>query len=71
MSMTPAASKPSILVTGGAGYIDSHTCKALAHAGYVPVTYDSLEHGHRWAVQWGPLVEGDLADYSSNQGRSE
>ena len=52
----------TVLVTGGAGYIGSHTCKALAQAGYLPVTYDSLIHGHRWAVQWGPLVEGDLAD---------
>ena len=52
----------AVLVTGGAGYIGSHTCKALARAGYMPVTYDSLEHGHRWAVRWGPLVEGDLAD---------
>lgn len=52
----------AVLVTGGAGYIGSHTCKALARAGYLPVTYDSLEHGHRWAVRWGPLVAGDLAD---------
>ena len=43
----------AVLVTGGAGYIGSHTCKALANAGYTPVTYDSLVHGHRWAVQWG------------------
>jgi UDP-arabinose 4-epimerase len=52
----------SILVTGGAGYIGSHACKALARAGYHPVTYDSLELGHREAVRWGPLVEADLAD---------
>jgi len=51
-----------VLVTGGAGYIGSHTCKALALAGYTPVTYDNLSSGHRQAVQWGPLVEGDLAD---------
>jgi UDP-arabinose 4-epimerase len=55
-------SKNAVLVTGGAGYIGSHTCKALAAAGYLPVTYDNLVHGHRWAVRWGPLVEGDLAD---------
>lgn len=54
--------KPSVLVTGGAGYIGSHACKALAAAGYTPVAYDSLVYGHRWAVQWGPLVVGDLAD---------
>ena len=52
----------SVLVTGGAGYIGSHACKALAAAGYLPVTYDNLSRGHRRAVRWGPLVEGDLAD---------
>ena len=51
-----------VLVTGGAGYIGSHACKALAGAGYVPVAYDSLVYGHREAVKWGPFVEGDLAD---------
>jgi UDP-arabinose 4-epimerase len=57
-----ADTHPAVLVTGGAGYIGSHTCKALAQAGYIPVTYDSLEHGHRWAVRWGPLIEGELGD---------
>src|SRR4051812_14200445 len=52
----------SILVTGGAGFIGSHACKMLARAGYLPVTYDNLSTGHREAVQWGPLVEADLAD---------
>ena len=52
----------TVLVTGGAGYIGSHACKALARAGYVPVTYDSLVYGHAEAVRWGPFVEGDLAD---------
>lgn len=51
-----------ILVTGGAGYIGSHTCKALYAAGYMPVTYDSLVRGNKWAVQWGPLEIGDIAD---------
>ncbi len=51
-----------VLVTGGAGYIGSHTAKALARAGYEPVVLDNLSEGHRWAVQWGPLVEGDLGD---------
>jgi UDP-arabinose 4-epimerase len=50
------------LVTGGAGYIGSHACKALAGAGYLPVTYDSLVYGHEWAVKWGPLVRGDILD---------
>lgn len=52
----------SVLVTGGAGYIGSHTCKALAAAGYTPVCLDNLSLGHRWAVQWGPLVVADLLD---------
>src|SRR5438105_6042901 len=51
-----------ILVTGGAGYIGSHTCKALAKAGYEPIVYDDLSTGHSWAVKWGPLVEGDITD---------
>ncbi len=51
-----------ILVLGGAGYIGSHACKALAAAGHTPVVYDNLVFGHRWAVRWGPLEEGDLAD---------
>ncbi|HZT89330.1 MAG TPA: UDP-glucose 4-epimerase GalE [Stellaceae bacterium] len=52
----------SVLVTGGAGYIGSHACKALARAGYRPVAYDNLSRGHREAVRWGPLVEGDIGD---------
>ena len=52
----------TILVTGGAGYIGSHACKALAQAGYFPVAYDNLVYGHKWAVTWGPLVEGDILD---------
>ena len=52
----------AVLVTGGAGYIGSHACKAVARAGYRPVVYDNLSRGHREAVRWGPLVEGDIAD---------
>jgi UDP-arabinose 4-epimerase len=52
----------TVLVTGGAGYIGSHACKALARAGYLPVTYDSLVYGHRSAVKWGPLEVGDILD---------
>lgn len=51
-----------ILVTGGAGYIGSHTCKQLARSGFVPVAYDDLRRGHEWAVKWGPLERGDIAD---------
>ncbi|TCO73338.1 UDP-glucose 4-epimerase GalE [Rhodovulum euryhalinum] len=52
----------AVLVTGGAGYIGSHTCKRLAEAGYVPVAYDNLSTGHADAVRWGPLIEGDTRD---------
>jgi UDP-arabinose 4-epimerase len=52
----------AILVTGGAGYVGSHACKALAAAGFIPVTYDNLSRSHREAVRWGPLVAGDLHD---------
>jgi UDP-glucose-4-epimerase GalE len=52
----------SVLVTGGAGYIGSHACKVLARAGHDPIVFDNLSRGHREAVRWGPLVEGDLAD---------
>jgi UDP-glucose-4-epimerase GalE len=51
-----------VLVTGGAGYVGSHTCKALAERGIEPVVYDNLSRGNRWAVKWGPLEEGDIAD---------
>ena len=50
------------MVTGGAGYIGSHACKALSRSGYLPVTYDNLVFGHEWAVKWGPLERGDIAD---------
>jgi UDP-glucose-4-epimerase GalE len=52
----------SVLVTGGAGYIGSHAAKSLAASGFRPVVYDNFVYGNRWAVQWGPLVEGDIAD---------
>ena len=52
----------AILVTGGAGFIGSHTCKALRRAGFIPVTYDNLSRGNPEAVKWGPLEIGDLAD---------
>ena len=51
-----------VLVTGGAGYIGSHACKALAKAGYTPVAYDNLCFGHEWAAKWGPLERGDILD---------
>lgn len=51
-----------VLVTGGAGYIGAHACKALARAGYIPVTFDNLSTGWAAAVRFGPLVVGDLLD---------
>lgn len=55
----------SVLVTGGAGFIGSHTCKALADAGYSPVVFDNLSTGHADAVKYGPFVKGDLRDRSA------
>lgn len=52
----------SILVAGGAGYIGSHMCKALAAAGHTPITYDNLSGGHKHAVKWGPFEQGDIRD---------
>src|SRR3979411_1049911 len=55
------AREDHVLVTGGAGYIGSHTCKALRQAGFVPVVYDNLSRGNVEAVKWGELVVGALA----------
>ncbi|WP_299890641.1 UDP-glucose 4-epimerase GalE [uncultured Ruegeria sp.] len=52
----------TVLVTGGAGYIGSHACKALSQAGYTPVTYDNLITGWQDAVKFGPFEQGDLMD---------
>lgn len=54
--------KGTILVTGGAGYIGSHTCKLLHAKGYVPIVLDNLVYGHRSFVKWGPFYEGDIGD---------
>ncbi|WP_085909093.1 UDP-glucose 4-epimerase GalE [Kiloniella majae] len=51
-----------VLVTGGAGYVGSHVCKALRQNGILPLTYDDLSTGHEQAVQWGPFICGDIAD---------
>jgi len=42
-----------ILVTGGAGYIGSHTCKALRRAGFDPISYDNLTRGNPESIKWG------------------
>lgn len=57
-----SVNRGQILVCGGAGYIGSHMCKRLAREGFQPVVFDNLSTGHRWAVKWGPLIEGDLLD---------
>lgn len=51
-----------VLVTGGAGYIGAHVCKALAAEGFTPVSLDNLVYGHKRAVKWGPLEIGDLTN---------
>jgi UDP-glucose-4-epimerase GalE len=57
-----AADRRTVLVTGGAGYIGSHAAKALHRAGYHVVVYDNFVAGHRQAVKFGDLVEGDITD---------
>lgn len=52
----------NVLVTGGAGYIGSHACKALKAAGFTPVTFDNLVTGWQDAVKFGPFEQGDLLD---------
>src|SRR3984885_7203486 len=56
------AGSVAILVTGGAGYIGAHCCKALSEAGYLPVCVDDLSTGNRDFVKWGPLVVGNVSD---------
>jgi len=57
-----AVEKKNVLITGGAGYIGSQTCKALYQAGYQPIAYDNLSKGHKELVKWGPLEIGDISD---------
>lgn len=64
MSAIPHKKIP-VLVTGGAGYIGSHVCKALHQKGLLPITFDNFSQGHRYAVKWGPCIEGDLLDPKS------
>ena len=52
------------LVTGGAGYIGSHTCKALAAAGYTPVVIDNLSTGHPEISGWRVIWFVSKAQYS-------
>jgi len=58
----------NILVTGGAGYIGSHCCKALAARGHHPIVFDSLVKGYRENVRWGEFVQGDVTDAAALEG---
>jgi UDP-glucose-4-epimerase GalE len=55
--------KETVLVTGGAGYIGSQNCKYLYNNNFIPITYDNLSEGNKYAVKWGPLIEGDINDF--------
>jgi UDP-arabinose 4-epimerase len=52
----------TVFVTGGAGYVGAHCCKAFAEAGWNVIVYDNLSRGWRDFVRWGPLIEGDILD---------
>lgn len=65
MVMPNGGGARAVLVTGGAGYVGSHACKALAAAGWVPVTYDDLSTGWRDAVRYGPFEPGSVLDRAS------
>lgn len=51
-----------VLVTGGAGYVGSHACKALSQAGFEPVVFDNLVYGHKEVIRWGAFEHGDILD---------
>jgi UDP-glucose-4-epimerase GalE len=55
----------NVLVTGGAGYVGAHACKALAKAGYAPFVFDNLSTGHESFVRWGPLIKADIRDHAT------
>jgi UDP-arabinose 4-epimerase len=52
----------AILVTGGAGYIGTQTCKALKEAGFLPIVYDNFSRTSPEPIQWGVLAKGDISD---------
>ena len=52
----------SIFVTGGAGYVGSHCCKAFAAAGWRVVVYDNLHRGWRDLARFGAFAQGDILD---------
>jgi UDP-arabinose 4-epimerase len=61
----------TVLVTGGAGYVGSHCCKAFAKAGWNVATLDNLSRGWRDAVRWGPLIECDIRNLVEVRGALE
>ncbi len=54
--------KKLILVTGGAGYIGSQTCKFIRSKGFLPLSFDNLSNGSKKSVRWGKLIIGDLSN---------
>jgi UDP-glucose-4-epimerase GalE len=62
ISVGQATSRPSILVVGGAGYIGSHTARALRRHGYEAIIYDNLSTGHSSFADGFELIVGDIAD---------
>lgn len=64
MTILKMHGKTKILVVGGAGYIGSHMCKYLARNNYFPVVLDNFIYGHKEAVKWGPLYEGEMENRS-------
>lgn len=59
---TSATRPMTVLVTGGAGYIGSHTVRQLQQRGSRVVVLDNLSHGHPAAVRDAPLIVGDIGD---------
>ena len=52
----------NILVTGGAGYIGSHTARLVENSGHKAFIFDNLSAGHKWAAEKSILIEADLSD---------
>ena len=58
-----------VLVTGGAGYIGSHACKALQQSGFIPLTFNILVTGWRDAVKFGPFKLSDLINEAARRSK--
>ena len=54
----------NILITGGAGYIGSHTAEYIFNQGCNPIVFDNLYHGKKKYVKFGPFIKGDLTEYN-------